>query len=208
MTTSHYVAVLWRHALGVLCVSVATAAQTAPVPTQEEPSTIVLSDSLDYDDLKKESVFIGNVVVTRGLMTLRADHLTVRQLPDGTQQGVAVADKGKYVRLRQERPDTYETLEGTGGRAEYDDQKGEFVLIGQAVVTRFICGKPFDTVRGQQVRYNQNNGTYQAEGGADSAAPDGRVRSVAEPRAKTDAAIAECRARDSKAKVVQPAPAR
>lgn len=204
MTTPRCITVLWRHALRILCASVATTAQAAPAPAPEEPSTIVLSDSLDYDDFKKESVFIGNVVVTRGLMTLRADHLTVRQLPDGTQQGVAVADQGKYVRLRQERPDTYETLEGTGGRAEYDDQKDEFVLIGQAVVTRFVCGKPFDTVRGQRVRYNHNKGTYQAEGGADSAAPDGRVRSVAEPRAKADAAIAECRARDGKAKVVQP----
>lgn len=197
-----------RFTLGALCLIAAVGAHAAPSSAAEEPSTVVLSDSLDYDDVKKESVFVGNVIVTRGLMNLHADRLTVRQLPDGTQQGVAVANKGKLVRLRQERPETYESLEGTGLRAEYDDRNGEFVLIGQAIVTRSVCGKPFDTVRGQRVRYNQNNGTYQAEGGANSAAPDGRVRSVAEPRAKADAAIAECRARDGKAKSAKPATAR
>ena len=45
---------------------------------------MVLSDSLDYDDVKKESVLVGNVIVTRGLMNLHADRVTVRQLPDGT----------------------------------------------------------------------------------------------------------------------------
>ncbi|MBJ7262391.1 MAG: lipopolysaccharide transport periplasmic protein LptA [Burkholderiaceae bacterium] len=194
----------FRLALTALCLAAAATAHAASAPA-EEPSTVVLSDSLDYDDVKKESVFVGNVIVTRGLMNLHADRVTVRQLPDGTQQGVAIANKGKLVRLRQERPETYETLEGTGLRAEYDDKKGEFVLIGQAVVTRSVCGKPFDTVRGQRVRYNQNNGTYQAEGGAGSAAPDGRVRSVAEPRAKADAAIAECRAREGKARATKPA---
>jgi len=202
MTTIRFFA-SFRFALTALCLAAAAAAHAAPAPA-EEPSTVVLSDSLDYDDVKKESVFVGNVIVTRGLMNLHADRVTVRQLPDGTQQGVAIANKGKLVRLRQERPETYETLEGTGLRAEYDDKKGEFVLIGQAVVTRSVCGKPFDTVRGQRVRYNQNNGTYQAEGGAGSAAPGGRVRSVAEPRAKSDAAIAECRARDGKARAAKP----
>lgn len=206
MTTIRSFAPL-RYALGALCLLTA-AAHTAPVPAKEEASTVVLSDSLDYDDVKKESVFVGNVIVTRGLMNLNVDRLTVRELADGTHQGVAVADKGKQVRIRQERPETYEVVEGTGLRAEYDDKKSEFVLIGHAVVTRFVCGKPFDTVRGQRVRYNQNNGTYQAEGGEGSAAPGGRVRSVAEPRAKSDAAIAECRAREGRAKPAKPAASR
>ena len=79
-------------------------------------------------------------------------------------------------------------------RAEYNSTKGEFDLIGQALVTRYICGKPFDTIRGERVRYNEKTGVYQAQGGPNSSAPGGRVRSFAAPRAKADAAIAECRA--------------
>lgn len=173
-----------------LCAAAASLAAPAPA---EEPSTLILSDTLIYDDNKKESSFTGNVVLTRGTMTLNADTLTMRQLPDGTQQGTAVANKGKLVRIRQERPETFEAVEGTGLRAEYDDKKGEFDLIGQAVVIRYVCGKPFDTIRGQRVRYNEKAGTYSAQGGPNSAAAGGRVRSVAEPRAKTEVAQAQCR---------------
>lgn len=195
MTTRSLSSASW--ALGALLCAVLAAlpvartlAAAAPV---EDPSTLILSDTLNYDDIKKESVFTGNVVLTRGQMTLNADTVTMRQLPDGSQQGTALANKGKMVKIRQERPETFEAVEGVGLRAEYDDKKGEFDLIGQAVVTRFVCGKPFDTIRGERVRYNEKNGTYQAQGGPGSSAPNGRVRSVAEPRAKADAAAAACR---------------
>ncbi|MGB3436996.1 lipopolysaccharide transport periplasmic protein LptA [Achromobacter sp.] len=159
----------------------------------EEPSTLILSDTLHYDDVKKKSVFTGNVNMTRGLMTLTSDVLEMNEDAQGNQFGTATANKGKIVTIRQERPDTFELIEGTGLRAEYDGTKNTFDLIGQAVVTRYVCGKPFDTIRGERVRYNEKTGTYEAQGGPNSAAAGGRVRSVAEPRAKSDAAIAECR---------------
>ncbi|ARP93352.1 lipopolysaccharide transport periplasmic protein LptA [Bordetella genomosp. 13] len=165
---------------------------------EEEPSTLILSDTLHYDDIKRLSIFTGNVVLTRGLMKLNADRLEVREDAQGNQLGTATANKGKMVTLRQERPETFETLEGVGLRAEYDGGKSQFDLIGQAVVTRYICGKPFDVIRGQRVRYNDKTGTYEAEGGPESSAPGGRVRSLAEPRAKTDAAIAQCRAQQGR----------
>ncbi|WP_028354992.1 lipopolysaccharide transport periplasmic protein LptA [Bordetella petrii] len=169
--------------------------QNAPA---EEPSTLILSDTLHYDDVKRQSIFTGNVVLTRGLMKLTADRLEVHEDAAGNQYGTATAEKGKIVTIRQERPETYEVIEGKGLRAEYDGTKSQFDLIGQAVVTRYICGKPFDTIRGERVRYNEKTGVYQAQGGPNSSAPGGRVRSLSEPRAKADAAIAECRARGGK----------
>ncbi|OZI26860.1 lipopolysaccharide transport periplasmic protein LptA [Bordetella genomosp. 9] len=160
----------------------------------EEPNTVILSEQLHYDDVKKTSVFTGNVIMTRGLMTLHSDELQMREDAQGNQYGTALANPGKMVTVRQERPENFEVIEGVGRRAEYDGTKSIFDLIGQAVVTRYICGKPFDTIRGQKVRYNDKAGTYEAIGGPESAAPAGRVRSVIEPRARTDAAIAECRA--------------
>lgn len=162
---------------------------------EEEPNTVILSEKLHYDDVKKTSVFTGNVIMTRGLMTLHSDELQMHEDAQGNQYGTALADPGKMVTVRQERPENFEVIEGVGRRAEYDGTKSTFDLIGQAVVTRFICGKPFDTIRGQRVRYNDKAGTYEAIGGPESAAPSGRVRSVMEPRARTDAAVAECRAR-------------
>jgi lipopolysaccharide export system protein LptA len=170
----------------------AAGASKAATPA-EEPSTLILSDTLHYDDVKKQSVFTGNVNMTRGLMTLTSDTLEMHEDAQGGQYGTATANKGKVVTIRQERPETFELIEGKGLRAEYDGTKSTFDLIGQAVVIRYVCGKPFDTIRGERVRYNEKTGTYEAQGGPNSAAAGGRVRSVAEPRAKSDAAVAECR---------------
>lgn len=161
---------------------------------QAEPATQILSNSLVYDDAKKTSVFVGDVIMTRGLLTLRADKLDMREDSEGFQYGIATMDDDGRVHIRQERPENFEVLEGLGERAEYDGKLETFDLIGKARLTRFICGKPLDTISGQQVRYYQKTETYQAFGGANSDNTDGRVRSVAQPRAKVDAAIEDCRA--------------
>jgi lipopolysaccharide transport protein LptA len=162
-------------------------------PPEEQPNTVILSEKLHYDDVKKTSIFTGNVIMTRGLMTLHSDELQMHEDAQGNQYGTALSDPNKMVTVRQERPENFEVIQGVGKRAEYDGTRSTFDLIGQAVVTRYICGKPFDTIRGQRVRYNEKAGTYEAVGGPESAAAGGRVRSVMEPRARTDAAIAECR---------------
>jgi lipopolysaccharide export system protein LptA len=172
----------------------ANSGATSPSAPIEEPSTTILSDTLRYDDSKKESTFTGKVVMTRGLLTLSSDTLAMREDADGNQFGIATADPGKRVFIRQVRPENFEVLEGVGLKADYNGKDEIFDLIGQAVVTRYICGKHFDTVSGQQVRYNQKTDVYQAFSGPDSFNPDGRVRSVAQPKARTEAAIAACRA--------------
>jgi lipopolysaccharide export system protein LptA len=172
----------------------ANSASAAPVTPVEEPSTMILSDTLRYDDTKKESTFTGKVVMTRGLLTLSSDVLAMREDAEGNQYGIATADPGKRVFIRQVRPENFEVLEGVGLKADYNGKNETFDLIGQAVVTRYICGKHFDTVSGQQVRYNQKTDVYQAFSGPDSFNPDGRVRSVAQPKARTEAAVAACRA--------------
>jgi len=160
---------------------------------EPEPATQILSDTLVYDDAKKTSRFTGSVVMTRGLLTLSADALDLREDNDGFQFGIATMDEGKRVNIRQEQPKEYKLLEGIGERAEYDGKAETFDLIGKARVTRYICGNPFDTISGERVRYNQKTDTYRAFGGTNSDTADGRVRSVAQPRAKVDAAIEACR---------------
>ncbi|NYT75522.1 lipopolysaccharide transport periplasmic protein LptA [Alcaligenaceae bacterium] len=166
---------------------------TASKDDAQDPDTIILSDTLTYDDVKKQSVFTGNVIMTRGLMTLTADKLVLNEDADGNQFGTATVAPGKLVKIRQENPEKFEVLEALGLRGEYDGKKEQIEMIGQAVVTRYVCGKPFDNVKGERVIYHQKTGTYEAFGGPQSAAHGGRVRSVAQPKTKTDAAVAECK---------------
>ena len=159
----------------------------------DEPATQILSDSLTYDDKNKTSVFSGDVIMTRGLLSLRADELTIREDAEGFQYGSASVKGQKRVHIRQERPESFEVLQGLGERAEYDGKAETFDLIGRARLTRFICGKPFDSVSGERVRYFQKSDRYQAFAGPNSDTGDGRVRSIAQPRAKVDAAIEACK---------------
>ncbi|NYT65475.1 lipopolysaccharide transport periplasmic protein LptA [Alcaligenaceae bacterium] len=182
---------LWLSSMALIAASHLTYAQTA-TPPAEEPDTLVLSDTLDYDDINKESIFIGNVIMTRGAMTLHSDKLVIREDAEGFQHGIATVNGNKPVVIRQEDPAKFEVIEAKGLRGDYNGKTEEVIMTGQAVVTRFLCGKPFDTIKGERVIYKQKTDTYQAFGGPNSSAAGGRVRSVAQARSKADAAIAEC----------------
>jgi len=164
---------------------------------EEEPATQILSDELTYDENTSTSVFTGDVIMTRGQLTLRSDVLSLKEDEQGYQYGTATMTSDKRVYIRQERPENFEVLEGIGERAEYDGKAATFDLIGRALLTRYICGKPFDSISGQRVRYFENTDRYQAFSGPNSDNPDGRVRSIAQPRAKVEAAIEACRQRQA-----------
>nr|WP_237173330.1 lipopolysaccharide transport periplasmic protein LptA [Paracandidimonas lactea] len=165
----------------------------------EEPDTLILSDTLHYDDVKRESVFTGNVIMTRGLMKLTSDKLVMREDAQGFQYGTATANANKLVHIRQENPEKFEVIQAEGLRGEYDSKKEELEMIGEAVITRYVCGKPFDTIKGERVIYHQKTDTYEAFSGPRSAAAGGRVRSLAKPRASIDAARAECQRKSAPA---------
>lgn len=175
--------------------------------SEEDPPTQILSNELTYDENQKTSVFTGDVIMTRGLLKLLSDELHLREDDEGYQYGVATVAPGKRVYIRQERPENFEVLEGLGEVAEYDGRDETFDLIGRALLTRYICGKPFDSVSGERVRYFQKTDRYQAFAGPNSDNPDGRVRSIAQPRSKVDAAIEACRAlQASGATIPEPPP--
>lgn len=180
--------------LGILF-SMPLAAQNAE---EEEPDTIVISDSLNHDDIKRLSIFTGDVVMTRGQLVLHSDRLDLSEDTDGFQYGVATLTTSDRVRVRQENPEDFEIIRGEGLRAEWDGKAEELELIGQAIITRYVCGKPVDEVRGERVIYYQKTDTYEAYSGPESAANDRRVRSVVRPRAVVDKAIKECREQQSK----------
>lgn len=176
------------------CLTLATYATAALAQILPEPDTVILSDSLHYDDVSKTSTFTGNVVLTRGPMTLRAAKLTTHEDAQGNQFGTATAGQGEHVTIRQENLEKFETLTATGLQADYAGQSGDITLTGQASVTRQVCGQAVDNVQGARIIYHQKSGTYEAFGGKGSAAAGGRVRSLAQPQSRIDQAIAKCKA--------------
>ena len=168
-------------------VLVAAPAGAAPRTDNQQP-TLVDADSLRYDDLKQTSIFVGNVALTKGTLTLRADRLELHEDPEGFQMGVATANSGKLVFVRQQREGTDEFIEGIAERVEFDGRNDRIHFISKAVVKRLLCEQVVDEVQGQQITYDQRTETYSANGGPQSPTPNQRVRAVIQPRAPGTAA--------------------
>jgi len=141
------------------------------------------ADRVDLDDAKKEAVFVGNVTLTQGTLTIKADKIIVKQDASGFQYGIAY---GTPAHFRQKREGSDEYIEGFSERLEYDGKADKVQMFTNA---RIQHGG--DEVRGDYISYNAVTEFFQVIGGGKSAAtggnPQGRVRAVIQPKTKPGA---------------------
>ena len=146
----------------------------------------VEADKLTIDDNKKESVFEGNVTLTQGTLTLKADRIVVKQDAGGFNYGFAY---GKPSYFRQKREGFEEYIEGFADRLEYDGKKDKMQLFTNAEIR-----KGADEVKGDYISYDAVTEFYQVIGGpsvASTGNPKGRVRATIQPPAQaTDKPVA------------------
>jgi lipopolysaccharide export system protein LptA len=136
----------------------------------------VEANKMSADDVRRLNVFEGNVVLTKGTMILRADHLVVRQDAEGFQFATAT---GKPVRFRQRqdpKPGEKEGvwLDGEALRMELDDRKQQIELFEKARVNRGC-----DEVAGDYIFVDQRSEYYQVSSGKGE---KGRVKAIIQPK--------------------------
>jgi lipopolysaccharide export system protein LptA len=125
----------------------------------------------------------GNVVITQGTLTIRADRIVFRQNPDNSLSATAY---GNPVSFRQKRDGYDEYYEGFAQRAEYDGAKEFLELFDRALLKR---GQ--DEIRSNYISYNVATELFKAEGRAASTpaeevgGPGARVRGVFQPKSDT-----------------------
>ncbi|MEJ8814980.1 lipopolysaccharide transport periplasmic protein LptA [Variovorax ureilyticus] len=147
------------------------------------------ADSMRYDDLKQTSVFTGNVVVTKGTITIRGERIDVRQDPEGYQYGVVTAAPGKLAYYKQKRDaGSDEWIEGEAETIEYDSRADNVKFIRRAVMRRLIGATPNDESSGPLIVYDQSNDTFTVNGAGlppnagVASQPSGRVRAILTPK--------------------------
>jgi lipopolysaccharide export system protein LptA len=165
------------------------------------------ADSGRYDDLKQVGSFTGNVVVTKGSLTLRAEKIevrqsadgyhyglaTARQTPDGYQHGVATALPGQLATFSQKRDGVDETIRGEAERIEYDGKADTVRFIDRAVIRRYRGATLADETAGSLITYDNTSEVFSVTGGPSAATPanpSGRVRATLGPREAAGAASA------------------
>ena len=153
------------------------------------------ADSGRYDDLKQIGTFTGNVVVTKGTLTMRAAQIEVRQAPDGYQHGLATALPGQLASFSQKRDGADETIQGEAERIEYDGKADTVRFINRAVVRRYRGATLADETAGSLITYDNSRELFSVTGGESAATPanpGGRVRATLTPRdVSADAAASQ-----------------
>ena len=164
-----------------LCASLLVSPAYAEKADRDKPVNIE-ADSVTLDDVKKISVYAGNVTLTQGTLMLRADRVQATQNATGLDKLSAV---GRPVAFRQKLDNSEDVIEGESDRIEFDSVTNQIELIGQAHLQRGS-----DELRGARISYNANTGFYKVVGQASATNPSGRVRAtiLPKPRAAQPAA--------------------
>ncbi len=164
-----------------LCASLLVTAAHAEKADRDKPVNIE-ADTVTLDDVKKISVYSGNVILTQGTLMLHADRVQATQNATGLDKLSAI---GRPVTFRQKLDGSEDMIEGESGRIEFDSVSNQLELIGQAHLKR-----GGDELHGAQISYNANTGFYKVVGQPNAQGPSGRVRAtiLPKPRAAKPAA--------------------
>ena len=165
----------------------ACAPQAFAERADKDKPVIISADKSSGDDLNQTSVYTGDVVLTKGTITLRADQLTTRQDPEGYSYGTAISTQpGKLAYFKQKREGVDEYIEGQAERIEYDEKSDTVKLFNHAVVKRLAAGRDADEIRGDRIDYNSRTEIYNAQSNNSSTVggKDSRVRVIIQPKIK------------------------
>ena len=120
----------------------------------------------------------GNVVLTQGTMTIRADRIDFKQNADNS---ISATVYGNPLSFRQKKDGSDDYYEGYAQRAVYDGQKDFLELFDRALLRQGA-----DEIRSNYISYNTSTGVFSAEGRPDApgapAGPGSRVRGTFQPR--------------------------
>lgn len=136
------------------------------------------ADNVTLDDVRKLSVFQGNVLLIQGTLMMRADRIEATQNDDGLQK---VAATGKPVSFRQKRDGVDEYIEGFADNIEYDGVQSMLRLQGNARLR-----KGGDEIRGSVISYDAKTEFYKVAGQQNTPGSSGRVKVIIRPKAKAE----------------------
>ena len=117
------------------------------------------ANSIQHNDAKAVTKFIGNVVLVRGDLTLKGDSLILNQTEDGLSFGKVMGSPAVF-QTRRTVEDGWVT--GQASELDYDERNSTFLLKGNARLVRLENGKIKEEVSGDELSYNSDSEIYKA----------------------------------------------
>jgi lipopolysaccharide export system protein LptA len=152
---------------------------------------VIKFKNADFDEVNQTRVLTGDVVVTRGTLTLKSDKAVIKETPEGYMLVTLTAAPGQIATFRQKRdggPDLW--VEGQAQRIEYDERTELVKLFSNAIVKQLEGKRMTSEVDGSFISYD--NRTEQAnvrnDASGESKQGGGRGTIIIAPRRTAPAA--------------------
>jgi lipopolysaccharide export system protein LptA len=149
--------------------------------TDREKPISFTSDDGEVNYEKRAGTLKGNVVITQGTLTIKADRIEFKQNADNSLSATAF---GKPLSFRQKRDGEEGWYEGWAMKADYNGQTEQLELFDNAILKRGA-----DEIRSNYISYNAATELFKAEGRvatspgvAGDAARNDRVRGTFQPK--------------------------
>jgi lipopolysaccharide export system protein LptA len=150
-----------RRIPGLVALCLLAGAVAAEKGDRDKPLQIE-ANRMHADDARRMNIFEGNVVLTKGSMSLRAERLVVRQDAEGYAYATATGSPARFKQRQDAKPGEKEGvwLEGEALRIEIDDRASTVKLFEKARVN-----KGGDEVAGNYILVDQRSEFYSVSGG-------------------------------------------
>jgi lipopolysaccharide export system protein LptA len=163
-----------------VCAFALSGAAFAEKADREKPISFTSDDGeVNYE--KRTGVLKGNVVITQGTLTIKADRIDFKQNADNSLSATAF---GKPLSFRQKRDGAEGWYEGWALKADYNGQTEQLELFDNAILKRGA-----DEIRSNYISYNAATELFKAEGraattpgGAGDVGRSDRVRGTFQPK--------------------------
>jgi len=174
-----------RHFFLVMIIALCATSQSHAEKADSTKPTNIEADQMTYDDAKQVNVFTGNVVLTRGTLTVKAGKVVVTQDPEGYQFAILYAAPGKLASYRQKRDGGSDLwMEGYGQRIEYDNKSEIANFYMKAKLKRLDGNKVTDEVNGEHISYDSKTEFFTVHNTSKgvSAPGAGRIKVILQPK--------------------------
>jgi lipopolysaccharide export system protein LptA len=146
---------------------------------------VINFDSLDVDEVTQTRILTGNVILTRGTLTLKSDRALLKETPDGYMNVTLTSAPGRVATFRQKRdggPDLW--VEGQAERIEYDERVELVKLFSKAIVKETENGRLTNELDGAFISYDNRKevATVRNDPSGESKVGGGRGTLIIAPR--------------------------
>ena len=185
-----------RHAATLFLLASLAATLASPVraenPDKEKPINFSADQPAEVDFERRVGTLKGNVVITQGTLSIKAERIDFKQNADNSLSATAY---GNPIAFRQKKDDSDEFYEGFAQKAVYDGTKDLLELFDRALLRQGS-----DEIRSNYISYNSKSGIFRAEGRPDTPGtaegPGSKVRGTFQP--KSDSPLSKGAGKDAK----------